>query len=116
MGCVTDLTLIEPLAILLEITVPELLGVEQGTLEEVVATVTEIAKQEKAKIKKRFRINSWLNIVICCALIGAQVIASYIFAENELWGLPQIATLGMMSYTGIIIGNNIYTLRKLKQL
>ena len=114
--CFPDLSLLEPLATLLDISVPELLGVEQGTSKEIIMSVTEISSHEKATIKKSFKSRAWINIVISSCLIISQIAAGYILAGANMYGLPQSITVGMIGFTGIIIGNNIFSLAKLKRL
>lgn len=114
--CFPDLSLLKPLATLLGISVPELLGVEQGTSEEIIMSVTEISNHEKDSIKKSLKSRAWVNIVISVCLIISQIYASYIFAEANMYGVPQSITTGLMTFPGYIIGNNIFTLRKLKSL
>lgn len=114
--CFPDLSLLEPLATLLGISVPELLGVEQGTSEEIIMSVTEISNHEKDRIKKSLKSRAWVNIVISVCLIISQLYASYIFFEASMYGVPQMITTGLLTFPGYIIGNNFFTLRKLRSL
>jgi transcriptional regulator with XRE-family HTH domain len=114
--CYPDLTLLGLLAALLEITVSELLGVEERRSEEVITVVTEISKQEKDRITKSLKSRAWVNIVIGVCLIVSQIYAGYIFSEAGMYGIPQMITVGLMTFPGFIIGNNIFTLTKLKSL
>lgn len=114
--CFPDLSLLEPLATLLSVSVPELLGVPQGTSEEIVMSVTEISNHEKDRIKKSLKSRAWVNIVISGCLIISQLYASYIFFEANMYGIPQMITCGLMTLPGLILGNNVFALTKLKSL
>lgn len=113
-----DLSLLEPLAELLGISLLELLGIEQNpnTVEETVQVIAEISKEEKEALKNSFRKRAWLMIVLGCMILAAQIGASYIFAENGLYGVPQILTAGMGGFTGVMIGNSLYTIIHYKEL
>ncbi|MFZ7133290.1 MAG: helix-turn-helix domain-containing protein [Eubacteriales bacterium] len=114
--CYPDLSLLEPLATLLDITVPELLGVEQGSAEEVITVVTEISNQEKNNIKRNVAFRSWMNIAIGFGLFTTQIVASYIFFQNSLYGIPQMITMGLLPWTLIIVSNSFYAIFKIKKM
>lgn len=42
--------------------------------------------------------------------------ASKLFADNGLYGLPQILTAGMLGFTGALIGGAVYTLKNARRL
>lgn len=112
-----DVSLWEPLSVLFDITLLELLGVESDTTEDAVQKVTEISKDEKDKMKREFRNRAWLNIVAGIVLFLALVVASFMFYDyGPYYGLPQVLTGGMTGVTSLIIGNGIYTLLHYKKL
>ena len=111
-----DLSMMEPLGALLGITVPELLVIEQRTQQETIAVVTDISGKEKEKLKRTFRYRAWILIVIGVILLISQTWASYLFAQQSMYGLPQVLTAGMSGLSGLIIGNAIYILIHYRKL
>lgn len=112
-----DISIMKPLADVLEISVSELLGLEQSTSEEVINKVAEISIEEKKNIKRGLKIRAWINIIIGIFLWITQVVASWIFHNMGLdGGVPGMLTVGMMGWTGIIMGNAIYTLGHLRKM
>lgn len=111
-----DLTTMEPLAELLDTTVPALLGIEQQSQEETVAAVTALSEKEKEKLKRELQRRAWLLIVIGAIFLVSQIWASYLFAQQDMYGLPQQLTAGMAGFSGIVIGIGIYILRQHKKL
>ena len=89
---------------------------EERRSEEVITVVTEISKQEKDRITKSLKSRAWVNIVIGVCLIVSQIYAGYILSEAGMYWIPQMITVGLMTFPGFIIGNNIFTLTKLKSL
>ena len=55
-------------------------------------------------------------IYIGLILFAAQIAASKLFADNGLYGLPQILTAGMLGFTGALIGGAVYTLKNARRL
>ena len=49
-------------------------------------------------------------------LLAALIWASAIFANHGIYGLPQSLTGGMSGFVGLLIGSEIYFLRKAKKL
>lgn len=111
-----DLSLLEPLAGQLELTVPELLGVEQAPQEQAVAAVTELSLREFQAVKRDVAVHNWLTIVLAMALFAAQLGASWLFDQVGVYGLPMVLTSGMLPVTGIVLGNALYTLRMLGRI
>ncbi len=106
-----DLTLMEPLANLLEITVPELLGLVDETEQNIIKDITEISKQEKEKltltIKKKIILTaltffSFIIIVVCILLLNRKAeIGENIF---------RITKSGILEIIALIIGSSSWIL------
>ena len=115
-----DLGLIEPLAAALGTSAAALLGLAQHTPDQTVAAVSELAAQERAQeraqIRRQIRLRARLTLIISLILFAAQIAASKLFADNGLYGLPQILTAGMLGFTGALIGGAVYTLKNAQRL
>ena len=111
-----DLGLIEPLAAALGTAAAALLGLAEQTPDQTVAAVSELAAQEREQVKRQIRLRARLTLVIGLILFAAQIAASKLFADNGLYGLPQILTAGMLGFTGALIGGAVYTLKNARRL
>ena len=111
-----DLGLIEPLAAALGTSAAALLGLAEQTPDQTVAAVSELAAQEREQVKRQIRLRAWLTLGIGLILFAAQIAASKIFADNGLYGLPQVLTMGMLGLTGVLIGGAVYTLKNANRL
>jgi len=76
-----DLSLLQPLAAVLDTTIAELLGVEQPITEEAIAVLSAISEQEKRSI--RWSLFEYLFLVIAVSLYS--VIRMYLLADPRLW-------------------------------
>lgn len=111
-----DLSLFETLADVLETSVSDLLGIENSSTEKLLEAVTRISEEEKDTLKREFRNRIWLSIIIEVFIFISQICVSKILADHQLYGSPQILTAGMAGFTGLLIGNGIYLLKKYKKL
>ena len=111
-----DLGLIEPLAAALGTSAAALLGLAEQTPDQTVAAVSELAAQEREQVKRQIRLRAWLTLGIGLILFAAQIAASRLFADNGLYGLPQVLTMGMLELTGVLIGGAVYTLKNANRL
>lgn len=107
-----DLSLFEPLAKVLETSVSDLLGIEDCSKEQMLESLTLVAKDERNRLKREFRHRAWINILIGLIIFVSQIIVSKILADHQLYGIPQGLTTGMLGFIGLLIGNEIYALRK----
>lgn len=111
-----DLSLMEPLAAALDASVIQLLGLENVEKDEIANEVFEISMAEKKKLIKELKCRAILNVVIGLILIAALLIASKIFADNQIYGLAQICSGGMLGFIGTLIGSELYFLRSFSKL
>ncbi|MBQ4051521.1 MAG: helix-turn-helix transcriptional regulator [Oscillospiraceae bacterium] len=111
-----DIVLFEPLAEVLDSTVLELLGLENESGDKVADAFSAISKEEKEKIRKELRIDGWGIVIRGTVLLAAAIWASKIFDNHQLYGLPQILTMGMIGVIGSVISSGVNLLRKLRFL
>lgn len=111
-----DLGLIEPLAAALGTSAAALLGLAQHTPDQTVAAVSGLAAQEREQVRRQIRLRARLTLGIGLILFAAQIAASKFFADNGLYGLPQMLTAGMLGFTGTLIGGAVYTLKNARRL
>lgn len=102
-----DIAIMEELAAALGITVVELLGLENASTEEVVDEVAAIHMEEQRKLIRRIRNGGWLTAIRGLIVIGALIYASKVLADHGLYGLPQVATMGMIGIVSSMISDGI---------
>ena len=111
-----DIAIMEELAAVLEISVSELLGLENVSSEEMINKIALISTEEKNMIVKEIRERGWLTVIIGMLLLAGAIYTSGVLAYNGLFGLPQVCTSGMSGFIGIIIANGIVSIYKGKKL
>lgn len=114
-----DLSLMESITKLLDISLEELLGIENYTPKETIQVITGLCTEEKQQLERTFRKQTWDMIRCGCLLLISQVAAYLLFTLMPSKVNPFIThmlTLGMTSITIIIIRNAIFSLRHYKEL
>lgn len=111
-----DIAIMEELAAVLEISVIELLGLENVSSEEMINKISLISTEEKNMVVKEIRERGWLTVIIGMMLLAGSIYTSGVLAYNGLFGLPQVCTSGMSGFIGIIIANGIVSIYKGKKL
>lgn len=106
-----DLFVLEKIASQFDVSLVTLLGLEDLSKEEATKNLTEIAQEERARVINYFKIRGILIIVLGVVIFIADLYASKILADNNLYGLPMVCTMGMLGFVGLIIGNGIAILR-----
>lgn len=103
----------------LGITVNELLTGERISMEDykekaedTMTNVVEISQKEKRAMMKDIRNRGLFTIVLGIILWIAAIYTSRVLANNNLFGLPQAATLGMLGFIGAIISNGMVSVYK----
>ena len=103
----------------LGITVNELLNGERISMEDykekaedTMTNVVEISQKEKRAMMKDIRNRGFFTIVFGMILWIAAIYTSRVLANNNLFGLPQTATIGMSGFIGAIISNGIVSVYK----
>ena len=105
-----DISLFDEIAKTLDLSLVELLGIEDRSKEEVVQSISEISKYEKEKIGKEIYQRGFVTIICGMIVLAGQLSAALIFAQNEVPGAGILCTSGMMCFTGLMIANGLYTI------
>lgn len=111
-----DIALLDKVAAELQFSVIDLLGIENESQEQIVASMTDLAKTEKELIAREIINRGWLTVILGIIVLAAEIYASRIFADNNLYGIPQSLTGGMSGVIGLIISNGIVSIWKGKKL
>ena len=103
----------------LGITVNELLNGERISMEDykekaedAMTNMVKISQKEKRAMMKDIRNRGFFTIALGMILWIAAIYASRVLANNNLFGLPQAATLGMLGFIGAIISNGWFPCTK----
>ena len=111
-----EITLLEPLASALNTSVVQLLSLEDASKEKVAETFTMLSAEEKRQLIKEMKNKAVIKLAIEVILLVALSCASKLFADRGIYGLAQIVTMGMTGFVGILIGSEIYAIKKLPKL
>ena len=111
-----ELSLMEPLATVLDTTVIHLLSLEDASNHEVASTVSSLSNQERQKLVKDLRARSIANLCIGLLLLFALVYAGYTLHKHGIYGTIQGLTTGMCGFASTLIGYEIYAIRHLPRL
>ena len=104
-----DMVILEPLAKTLGTTVVELLGIENIPEEEKIEAVTTVAAEETTKLRKEIKERALVILVSSLVLLVSQYVLSYTLVNNGIHDtLTRALTLGMSSFTAMLIGNAIW--------
>lgn len=105
-----DISLFDEIAKTLDLSLVELLGIEDRSKEEIMQSISEISKYEKEKIGKEIYQRGFVTIICGMIVLAGQLSAALIFAQNEVPGAGILCTSGMMCFTGLMIANGLYTI------
>jgi len=111
-----EITLLEQIAQALDTSVIHLLFLEDATKQEAVSAISTVAIEEKAKLIKDLKFKSWVKLIYEIILFAALLCASKIFADHGIYGLAQVATMGMLGYTSTLISFEIDLLKSFRIL
>ena len=111
-----DIALLEQLADALQISITELLGIENTPREQAVLDIAVIAQQEKRSIVKELITRGWLTVILGVILCIAMIYTSKILADNNIFGIAQSLTVGLSGFYGLLIANGIYSVWKGRKL
>ena len=104
-----DLSVMEPLA-------AAFLGLEGATGQQVARTLSDLSVDEKNKLVKDLRQRCILNIGIGYMLFASLFLAGYIFHKHGIYGMAQTVTIGMLGFTGTLVGSEWYFFKSLRRL
>lgn len=111
-----ELFTLEKIAQVLDVSVIELLGIENHSNEQLFSDVCDLAEIEKQKIADDIHCRGWITVIFIVILYGCMFYTSKILADNNIYGLPQTLTLGMSGFYGVIFANGFVSLREAKKL
>lgn len=111
-----DIAILDDLASALEISTVELLGLEDASSQQVLTEITSLSIEDRKAIIKEIRTRGLMTVIIGLLLWAALIYSSKVLADNGLFGLPQITTIGMSGFVGILIANGIASIYKGNQL
>lgn len=111
-----DLATMEPLAAALNTDMLTLLGLENATGSQVAHTLSDLSVEEKKKLVRELRQRCVLNIGIGYMLSASLFLAGYIFHRHGIYGTAQVVTIGMLGFTGTLIGSEWYFFKSLRKL
>lgn len=111
-----DLSVMGPLAAALHTDMLTLLGLEGATGQQVARTLSDLSVDEKNKLVKDLRQRCILNIGIGYMLFASLFLAGYIFHKHGIYGMAQTVTIGMLGFTGTLVGSEWYFFKSLRSL
>ena len=111
-----DMTLLEPLAAILETTVIDLLSLEKASKQEIVEAMSDISTSEKKRIVKELKMRAVHNIVNGVVLCTCLITASLIFKKYNIYGIAHGVTFGAVGFAMTSIGSEIYLLRNIGKI
>lgn len=103
-----DMAMLEPLAQVLGTTVVELLGIENAAEQEKLEAVTDIAVEETDRLRKELRDRALTILISGIVWLVSQFALGWILHDLGIYGLPQVLTLGLTSFSGTLIGNALW--------
>ena len=114
-----EVSLMLPLCNALHITVNDLLTCEkisevdfQKKAEDNIMDLMN----EKEKVVKELYLRGWITTITGLVIFASLIVASKIMADNGLYGIPQIVTLGMSGFTATVIANGIFSIINSKKI
>lgn len=111
-----DLSIMDSLAKALDTDMLTLLGLEGASGTEVAETLSGLSVEEKKKLVRELRQRCILNIGIGYMLSVCLFLAGYIFHKHGIYGTAQAVTIGMLGFTGTLIGSEWYFFKSLRKL
>lgn len=111
-----ELFTLEKIAELFQISVIELLGIEDHSNEQVFSDISNLAQNEKKKIIKEIYDRGWVTVILGILIWISLIYVSKILADNHLYGLPQMASGGMSGAIATIIANGFVSIWKGRKL
>lgn len=114
-----EVSLMLPLCEALHITVNELLtceNVSEDNYQENAEKNMMGLIKEKEKIAREIYNRGWITIILGAIVWIAEIVVSKILADNNLYGMPQMLSVGMCGMIGVIIANGFVSVWKGKKL
>ncbi len=106
-----DISRLEAISQALDCTIIELLGIEDSSPREVAEVITELSMEEIYSTANDIVKRAIFSLLVFIILTVCSITASYIFSKNNLYGIPQVITIGVLPLNGFLIGNSISLIR-----
>lgn len=106
-----DISRLEAISQALDCTIIELLGIEDSSPREVAEVITELSMEEIHSTANDIVKRAIFSLLVFIILTVCSITASYIFSKNNLYGIPQVITIGVLPLNGFLIGNSISLIR-----
>lgn len=106
-----DISRLEAISQALDCTIIELLGIEDSSPREVAEVITELSMEEIHSTANDIVKRAIFSLLVFIILTVCSITASYIFSKNNLYGVPQVITIGVLPLNGFLIGNSISLIR-----
>lgn len=106
-----DISRLEAISQALDCTIIELLGIEDSSPREVAEVITELSMEEIYSTANDIVKRAIFSLLVFIILTVCSITASYIFSKNNLYGVPQVITIGVLPLNGFLIGNSISLIR-----
>ncbi len=106
-----DISRLEAISQALDCTIIELLGIEDSSPREVAEAITELSMEEIYSTANDIVKRAIFSLLVFIILTVCSITASYIFSKNNLYGVPQVITIGVLPLNGFLIGNSISLIR-----
>lgn len=103
-----DIAMLEPLAKALDITVVELLGIENAPEAEKVEAVTAVAMEETERIRKETRERAVIGLTMSSVMWIVMIYLGYLLIQREVYDLPLNICNGIITMNGILAGNFLW--------
>lgn len=107
-----DISMIEEIAEVLQISVLELLGIKSSSQEQIVSDMAALAHNEQKSIGRDIFWRGWLTVRLGILVRCGQLYASKVLADNGLYGMPITATTGLLPLMGFVVGNGLNSIFK----
>lgn len=101
-----DLSLMEPLSEILEISVSELLGLENESADQVIKNITAISEEEKKASEKRYRKGSFAVAVTAVVFLASAFLVFLSVTHNNIMKMifEGIGGSGVLNLMAVMIG------------
>ncbi len=117
-----DIALMDKIAQTLEISVVELLGVENESREEIFSGIAKISEQEKREAIDVIITRGWGNailgfvIAVAAIFFGVYMFLSLASEGAQIRPVYEVMITGIACLSGLVTGNGILSIKKGKEL
>jgi len=106
-----DLFVLEKLSIELDTPLIDLLGLDDSSKEDTAREITEMAKAHNIRLLNESIARGTITVIFGILLFVSHIYTSKLFADNDMYGMPQFLSLGMLGFIAITISNGTVSIR-----